>query len=94
MLASLRSMPNMLTFRPADGNEVAGAYAIAVKSLHTPSVLALSRQACANLANSSAASVALGAYVVHEPAETAKVSSSQVFFPFVFGVTFFPSFTR
>lgn len=64
MLASLRSMPNILVFRPADGNEVSGAYALALASAHTPSVLALSRQACVNLEGSSVEAVAHGAYIL------------------------------
>lgn len=67
-LASLRSMPNMLVFRPADGNEVSGAYAAALLHRTGPSVLALSRQNCPNLATSSIANVALGAYTVFETA--------------------------
>merc|ERR1712054_740601 len=36
-LASFRAMPNMMMFRPADGNETAGAYMAAVKFPKTPS---------------------------------------------------------
>jgi transketolase len=71
-LASLRAMPNMLVLRPADGNEVSGAYRVALEHMHTPSTIALSRQNCANLAGSSAAKVALGAYVLAD-ADDAKV---------------------
>ena len=35
-LASLRSMPNMLVVRPADGNETSGAYAVALSNAHRP----------------------------------------------------------
>ena len=66
-LASLRSMPNMLVIRPADGNEVAGAYKLALENAHGPTVLALSRQGCVNLAASSIEAVARGAYPVLEP---------------------------
>ena len=65
-LASLRSMPNMLVIRPADGNETSGAYKVALEHLHTPTTLALSRQNCDNLEGSSIASVALGAYILQE----------------------------
>ncbi|MBN8500471.1 MAG: transketolase, partial [Sphingomonadales bacterium] len=41
---SLRSIPNLLVFRPADAIETAEAWALALKHAETPSVLALSRQ--------------------------------------------------
>ncbi|MGO3731893.1 MAG: transketolase [Vagococcus sp.] len=43
-LSSLRGMPNVNLIRPADGNEVAAAWKLAVTSKETPTVLALSRQ--------------------------------------------------
>jgi transketolase len=43
-LASLRAMPNITVFRPADGVETAECWELALKSSETPSVLALSRQ--------------------------------------------------
>lgn len=43
-LASLRAMPNLQVFRPADAVETAECWALAVSSPETPSVLALSRQ--------------------------------------------------
>ena len=64
-LASFRAMPNMLMFRPADGNETAGAYMAAIQQSGTPSTLALSRQGMPNLAASSKEKVLLGAYPVH-----------------------------
>jgi len=67
MLLALRATPNLLTIRPADANEVAGAYAIALEHTTTPTVIALSRQGCANLAASSAEKVSLGAYVISAP---------------------------
>lgn len=65
-LASLRSMPNMTVIRPADGNETAGAYKMALENTHGPTVLALSRQGCANFAGSSVEGVSKGAYVIQE----------------------------
>jgi transketolase len=44
-LASLRAMPNLCLIRPADANEVVEAYRVAMHSKHTPTVLALTRQA-------------------------------------------------
>ena len=43
-IASLRAMPNMMVFRPADAVETAEAWQIAMTSETTPSVLSLSRQ--------------------------------------------------
>jgi transketolase len=43
-LASLRAMPNVEVFRPADALETAEAWEIALKRLDGPTVLALSRQ--------------------------------------------------
>lgn len=44
-LASLRAIPNLQVFRPADAVEAAECWALALQSETTPSVLALSRQA-------------------------------------------------
>jgi transketolase len=43
-LMSLRAMPNMAVYRPADAVETAEAWALAIEDEHRPSVLALSRQ--------------------------------------------------
>lgn len=43
-LASYRSMPNILTFRPCDVVETAEAWQCAINSINEPSILALSRQ--------------------------------------------------
>lgn len=43
-LAALRSMPNMQVIRPADGNETAGAWEVALNSPKTPTTLVLGRQ--------------------------------------------------
>ena len=43
-LASLRAMPNLLLFRPADAVETAECWALALASAGRPSVLALTRQ--------------------------------------------------
>jgi transketolase len=43
-LASLRAIPNLLVFRPADTMETAECWAHALKEQHRPSVLALTRQ--------------------------------------------------
>jgi transketolase len=43
-LASLRAMPNLLVFRPADGIEAAECWRLALEARKTPSIMALSRQ--------------------------------------------------
>ena len=43
-LASLRAMPNLLVFRPADGVEAAECWRLALLAKTTPSIMALSRQ--------------------------------------------------
>ena len=43
-LAMLRSIPNLLVFRPCDSEETTSAYKIAILSTNQPSALALSRQ--------------------------------------------------
>jgi transketolase len=66
-LASLRNIPNLLVFRPADAVETAEAWACALAAEHTPSVLCLTRQAVAVLDRTAAGGVAQGAYVLLEP---------------------------
>lgn len=41
-LAGLRAEPRLLVFRPADGNETAGAYKVSVTNRDAPTVIALS----------------------------------------------------
>ncbi|URD77750.1 Transketolase, thiamine diphosphate binding domain [Musa troglodytarum] len=66
-LAGLRAIPRMLVFRPADGNEIAGAYKAAIANRTAPSAMALSRQkVAANLEASSASDVARGGYVISD----------------------------
>jgi transketolase len=43
-LASYRAMPNMVVLRPADANEVAEAYKIAIKRMEGPTTLVFTRQ--------------------------------------------------
>ncbi len=66
-LASLRAMPGIIVFRPADANEVVEAYRVIMGLRHEPAVLALSRQPLPTLDRAkyaSAAGVAKGAYVL------------------------------
>jgi transketolase len=43
-LAALRAIPNLRVLRPADAIETAECWQLALESLHTPSVIALTRQ--------------------------------------------------
>ncbi|PWY98937.1 putative transketolase [Testicularia cyperi] len=63
---ALRAIPNLMFWRPADGNEVSGAYLVALQSKSTPSVLALSRQNLPQLEGSSIEKTTKGGYVVVE----------------------------
>jgi transketolase len=64
-LMSLRAIPNLLLLRPADANETAQAWEVAVKHQGGPVVLALSRQDLPHLAIPQGA-VVKGAYVLSE----------------------------
>jgi transketolase len=67
-LASLRAIPNLLVFRPADAIETAEAWDCALRTQTAPSVLCLSRQALPAFRDGGGANrVARGAYVVVEP---------------------------
>ena len=50
-LASLRAIPNMLVFRPADAVETAECWELALRQAEGPSVLALTRQELADAAH-------------------------------------------
>lgn len=66
-LASFRAMPNVNVLRPADANESAEAWKLAIQSKNTPTLLVLSRQNLPVLENSASLAkegVAKGAYVV------------------------------
>ena len=66
-LAMLRATPNVLTFRPADGVEVAECYEVAL-SYQGPSAFALSRQELPALRQTVNENLsAKGAYVLYEP---------------------------
>jgi transketolase len=68
-LAHFRAMPNMMVWRPADGNETSAAYYMALTSKSTPSIIALTRQNLAQLENSTIEGAIKGGYVAHEDKE-------------------------
>jgi transketolase len=68
-LASLRAIPGLLTFRPADANEVLETWKTVMPLRHQPAVIVLSRQALPTVDRSRlapASGVARGAYVLAE----------------------------
>ncbi|NWQ44488.1 transketolase [Bacillus sp. EB106-08-02-XG196] len=67
-LASLRAMPGLSTIRPADSNETAAAWKLALESQSEPTALVLSRQDLPTLVDSDKAyeGVNKGAYVISE----------------------------
>lgn len=65
-VASLRTIPNLTVIRPADGNEVSGAYKVAIAHRKSPTLIAFTRQALPNLAGSSIDAVAKGAYIMSD----------------------------
>lgn len=71
-LASLRAMPGLLVFRPADANEVVETWRVVAALRREPAVLVLSRQALPTLDRSemgAASGVARGAYVLVDAAD-------------------------
>ncbi len=63
-LASLRAIPNLVLIRPADANETAGAWKVALERTGGPTALALSRQRLPVLRPGGA--VDKGAYVLED----------------------------
>jgi transketolase len=76
-LTHFRALPNMMVWRPADGNETSAAYYMALTSTSTPSILALTRQNLPQLENSTLQNGIKGGYVlIEEPsAEITLVST-------------------
>lgn len=65
-LAMLRSIPNFITFRPADSKECLAGWEVALKSKNTPVALALSRQNLPDLENSGFEAVKGGYILIKE----------------------------
>ena len=66
-LASLRAIPNLVVIRPADANETAVAWKVAVERRHGPTLLALTRQNVPTIDRTCfapAAGLERGAYVL------------------------------
>jgi transketolase len=65
-LESLRAMPNINVYRPADANEMSAAYSLAMLSISTPSVICCSRSTVPALEGSSIDKALKGAYICVE----------------------------
>ena len=68
-LANLRAIPNLIVIRPADANETAVAWRVAVETRGCPVVLVLTRQELPTLDRSryaGAEGLRRGAYVLHD----------------------------
>ncbi len=66
-LISLRSIPNLITLRPGDANEVIEAWRVIMQLRHNPAVLVLSRQALPTLDRNRyapASGLAQGGYIL------------------------------
>ena len=77
-LASLRAMPNLTLIRPADANETAVAWKVAIETRNRPVLLVLTRQNLPTLDRNrygSAEGLRRGAYVVRELTAAGAVKS-------------------
>jgi transketolase len=66
-LISLRAIPNLITFRPGDANEVVEAWRVIMQLRHKPAVLVLARQALPTVDRTRyapASGVAKGGYIL------------------------------
>jgi transketolase len=73
-LAMLRSIPNMITLRPADSAETVEAWRAAINHVDGPTTLILTRQKLPALARTAdpVSDTARGGYILREPAGTPK----------------------
>ncbi|KAF8940792.1 Transketolase [Dissophora ornata] len=65
-MALIRATPNLVDFRPADGNETSGAYLYAIETKTRPTVLSLTRQDLPQLEGSSIEKTLKGGYVLQD----------------------------
>lgn len=72
-LTILRSIPNLLTIRPCDVNEMAGAYQKALE-YDGPTALILSRQVLTNIENSCIDKMKQGGYIVYDPINNSNIN--------------------
>jgi transketolase len=75
--ASLRLIPNLDVWRPADTAETAIAWAVALENRNKPTALLLSRQNLPYAPKKDLSDIAKGAYVLSEPAEVGLKKKAQ-----------------
>ncbi len=75
--ASLRLIPNLDVWRPADTTETAVAWTMALANKHRPSALLLSRQNLPYAPKTDAEAITKGAYVLAEPSEVGLKKKAQ-----------------
>jgi transketolase len=64
-LSMLRTIPNLMTYRPADITELMGCWDNILKQ-DRPTALVVTKESCPKVPNSSAANVAFGAYLIKD----------------------------
>ncbi|WCG06105.1 transketolase (plasmid) [Vagococcus lutrae] len=69
-LLSLRAMPNLIVYRPADANETIAGWKLAAESKTTPFVLALGRHDVPVLANAHIKDASKGGYILSKDSDT------------------------
>lgn len=80
-VAALRTIPNLVLFRPADANETAFAWRAAIERRDGPTALALTRQKVPTLAGTEEGGTLRGAYIladIDEPDLIIAASGSEV----------------
>jgi transketolase len=75
--ASLRLIPGLDVWRPADTAETAVAWAVALENRHRPTALLLSRQNLPYAPKTDLGEISRGAYVLAEPAEVGLKKKAQ-----------------
>ncbi len=75
--ASLRLIPGLDVWRPADGAETTVAWAVALENKNRPTALLLSRQNLPYLPKDDLGEISRGAYVLSEPADLGLKSAAQ-----------------
>jgi transketolase len=74
-LMALRAMPNLIVFRPADGNETTAGWKLAMESTHAPVGLVLSRQDLPTVTQKGAPGAEKGAYVLADGTDAIIIAS-------------------
>ncbi len=92
-LMALRAVPNLSVIRPADANEVADAWRVAISRRDGPTALALTRQAIPTLDGTNRGMLSKGAYVLKDFGDDPKLlliaSGSEVSLTHAAGVKLF-----